>query len=63
MKSMKSPISLDLTQPKPHAPPFVGLVKAVFEVATSVRTYYTPKEAAALLMVSPVTVREWTRRR
>lgn len=26
------------------------------------KTYYTSKEAAALLMVSPVTVREWTRK-
>ncbi|HUL46948.1 MAG TPA: response regulator [Steroidobacteraceae bacterium] len=59
---MKSPISLDPTHPKPHAPPFVGLERVVFRVATSGRTYYTPKEAAALLMVSPVTVREWTRK-
>jgi len=59
---MKSPISLDLTQPKPHAPPFAALEKAKFKVAISARSYYTPKEAAALLMVSPVTVREWTRK-
>jgi len=59
---MKSPISLDLTQPKPHAPPFAALEKVEFKVAISAKTYYTPKEAAALLMVSPVTVREWTRK-
>jgi excisionase family DNA binding protein len=59
---MKSPISLDLTQPRPHAWPSAALEKVEFKVAISAKTYYTPKEAAALLMVSPVTVREWTRK-
>jgi len=31
-------------------------------MAIPAKSYYTSKEAAALLMVSPVTVREWTRK-
>lgn len=59
---MKSIISLDRTQPKPHPPRRAVFDKVEFKVTIPAKAYYTPKEAAALLMVSPVTVREWTRK-
>lgn len=59
---MKTLISLDQMQRKPHplCPPALG--KAEFKVTIPAKGYYTSKEAATLLMVSPVTVREWTRK-
>ncbi len=59
---MKSIISLDRTQPKPDPPRRAAFDKMEFKVTIPAKAYYTPKEAAALLMVSPVTVREWTRK-
>ena len=58
---MKSIISLDRTQRRLHAPRRES-DKVEFKVTIPAKSYYTPKEAAALLMVSPVTVREWTRK-
>lgn len=59
---MKSTVSLDQTQVRSHPPRLGAVGKVAFKVAIPAKTYYTPKEAAALLMVSPVTVREWTRK-
>jgi len=57
---MKSTISLDQIQRKPHA--LATFRVSELRVTIPAKAYYTPKEAAALLMVSPVTVREWTRK-
>jgi excisionase family DNA binding protein len=59
---MKSTDSLDQTQPKPHPPTLAVLGKAMWNMGIPAKTYCTSKQAAALLMVSPVTVREWTRK-
>lgn len=62
MESMKSTVSLDQMQAKPHSARVLTQAKVEFRVTIPAKTYYTSKEAAALLMVSPVTVREWTRK-
>ena len=59
---MKSLVSLDQMQRKPHSRRRVVLGNAEFKVTIAAKAYYTSKEAAALLMVSPVTVREWARK-
>ena len=56
---MKSTFSLDRMERQPHPP---GALNPEFRVTIPTKTYYTSKEAAALLMVSPVTVREWARK-
>jgi len=59
---MKSLISLEQTQRTLHSLRGAAVAKTEFKVIIPVKAYYTSKEAAALLMVSPVTVREWTRK-
>jgi len=59
---MESTDSLDQTHPKPDPPGWAIFAKAVWSMGITAKTYCTSKEAAALLMVSPVTVREWTRK-
>jgi len=59
---MKSLISLDQMQRKLQASTSGAVRILEFRVTVPAKTYYTSKEAAALLMVSPVTVREWTRK-
>lgn len=59
---MKSLVSLDQTQRKLHSLRLAAVWKTEFKVTIPAKTYYTSKEAAALLMVSPVTVREWARK-
>lgn len=59
---MKSLVSLDQTQRKLHSLRLAAVRKTEFKVTIPAKTYYTSKEAAALLMVSPVTVREWARK-
>lgn len=59
---MKSLVSLDQMQRKPHPLRPAALEKAELKVTIPAKSYYTSREAATLLMVSPVTVRDWTRK-